>query len=148
MKSFLAKIFRKISSYLGERFHNSVKWLNDELFLWLPKALKGLGFAGLSALVISTFYDSFESGLEKFGFFARLFQIDDVFDIINNAFSPYLTNYITTDFIGMCNAFGIISAINEVLNAVGWSLMVYLFIFIVRIIFSSLSSALLFIPKP
>lgn len=147
MKEFLKKLLKKISSYLGDRFHNSIKWLNDELYLWLPKVLKGLGFTGLATLVISTFKDSFEGGIEKFGFFARVFQIDDVFDTINNAFSPYLTNYVNTNFIGVCNAFGIISAINEILNAIGWSLMVYLFIFVARIIFSSLSAAMLFIPK-
>ena len=80
-------------------------------------------------------------------FFARIFQIDDIFDSINDVFSPYLTSYISTDFIGVCNAFGIISAINEILNAVGWSLMVYLFIFVARIVFSSMSALLLFIPK-
>ena len=147
MKSFLAKILKKISSYLGESFHNSVKWLNDELFLWLPKVLKGMGFAGLSALVINTFYQSYNTGVERFGLFARIFQIDDIFDSINDVFSPYLTSYISTDFIGVCNAFGIISAINEILNAVGWSLMVYLFIFVARIVFSSMSALLLFIPK-
>lgn len=147
MKSFLKRLFRKFFSYFADRFHNSIKWLNDEVYKWLPKVLKGLGFAGLASSVISTFYTSYNSALDKFGLFARLLQIDDLFESINNAFGSFLINHVNTDFVGVCNSFGIIAAINEILNAVGWSFLIYVFIFVARVIFSSIASITLFIPK-
>lgn len=147
MKNLLINLFKKLYSYLGESFFNAVKWLNDELFNWLPKLLKGLGFGGLATIIIQTFTESFNSSVDKFGFFARLFQIDDVFDMINSAWGSNLSNVMNTDFIGVCNAFGIIASINEIINCLSWTLIIWVFIFIVNNLFKFISGALLVMPK-
>lgn len=143
MKNFFKRLFKKYFDYLADRFHHTVKWLNDELYNWLPKVLKGLGFSGMAAIVLETFKTSFDDSVEKFGFFARLLQIDDIFDSINDVFTPFLSGHLNTDFIGVCNAFGIIAAINEILGAIGWSLIIYAFLFVCRLIFNAAAALLL-----
>lgn len=147
MKQLLINLFKKLATFLGDSWFNSIKWLNDELFNWLPKVLKGLGFAGLADIIIESFTDSFNSSVDKFGFFARLFQIDDLFTSINNSWGSSLNNTLNTDFIGVCNAFGIIASINEIINCVSWTLIIWVFIFIVNNLFKFIAGALLVIPK-
>lgn len=147
MKKFLEDLIKKLATFLGDTFFNSIKWLNDELFNWLPKVLKGLGFAGLADIVIESFTDSFNSSVDKFGFFARLFQIDDIFTSINNSWGASLHNTLNTDFIGVCNSFGIIASINEIINCLSWTLIIWVFIFIVNNLFKFIAGALLVIPK-
>ena len=150
MKKFLEKILKKCSSWLGEKFTSAIKWLNDELFSWLPKVLKGVGAVGVAKIIYDTLRESFSDTLQTFGFFARLLQIDDVFDSINDAFSPYLSGVLNTDFIGACNAFGIISSINEIINVISWSLIIWVFLWIVDKIFkflSGLAAASVILPK-
>lgn len=147
MKQLLIYLFKKLATFLGDSFFNSIKWLNDELLNWLPKVLKGLGFAGLADIIIESFTDSFNSSVDKFGFFARLFQIDDIFTSINNAWGVSLHNTLNTDFIGVCNAFGIIASINEIINCLSWTLIIWVFIFIVNNLFKFIAGALLVIPK-
>lgn len=147
MKQLLINLFKKLANFFGDSWFNSIKWLNDELFNWLPKVLKGLGFAGLADIVIESFTDSFNSSVDKFGFFARLFQIDDLFTSINNSWGSSLNNTLNTDFIGVCNAFGIIASINEIINCVSWTLIIWVFIFIVNNLFKFIAGALLVIPK-
>lgn len=147
MKNLLVNLFKKLSTFLGDSFFNSIKWLNDELFNWLPKFLKGLGFTGLAGIIIKTFSESFDSTVDKFGFFATLFQIDDVFTSINNSFGSSLHNTLNTDFIGLCNAFGIIASINEIINCLSWTLIIWVFIFIVNNLFKFIAGALLVVPK-
>lgn len=147
MKKLLEDLIKKLATFLGDTWFNSIKWLNDELFNWLPKVLKGLGFAGLADIVIESFTESFNSSVDKFGFFARLFQIDDIFTSINNAWGASLHNTLNTDFIGVCNAFGIIASINEIINCLSWTLIIWVFIFIVNNLFKFIAGALLVIPK-
>lgn len=147
MKKFLENLIKKLATFLGDTWFNSIKWLNDELFNWLPKVLKGLGFAGLADIVIESFTDSFNSSLDKFGFFAHLFHIDDIFTSINNSWGASLHNTLNTDFIGVCNAFGIIASINEIINSLSWTLIIWVFIFIVNNLFKFIAGALLVIPK-
>lgn len=147
MKKFLKDLLKKLGHYLGDSFFKSIKWLNDELYNWLPKLLKGLGFTGLAGIIIDTFSESYNSTVDKFGFFARLFQIDDIFLSINNAFGASLHNTLNTDFIGVCNAFGIIASINEIINCLSWTLIIWVFIFIVNNLFKFITGALLVIPK-
>lgn len=147
MKDLLVKLIKKLGNFLGDSWFNSIKWLNDELFNWLPKVLKGLGFAGLADIIIESFTDSFNSSVDKFGFFARLFQIDDIFTSINNSWGSSLHNTLNTDFIGVCNAFGIIASINEIINCLSWTLIIWVFIFIVNNLFKFIAGALLVIPK-
>lgn len=147
MKQLLINLFKNLANFLGDTFFNSIKWLNDELFNWLPKVLKGLGFAGLADIVIESFMESFNSSVDKFGFFARLFQIDDIFTSINNSWGSSLHNTLNTDFIGVCNAFGIIASINEIINCLSWTLIIWVFIFIVNNLFKFIAGALLVIPK-
>lgn len=147
MKKLLEDLIKKLATFLGDTWFNSIKWLNDELFNWLPKVLKGLGFAGLADIVIESFTESFNSSVDKFGFFARLFQIDDIFTSINNSWGASLHNTLNTDFIGVCNAFGIIASINEIINCLSWTLIIWVFIFIVNNLFKFIAGALLVIPK-
>lgn len=147
MKQLLINLFKKLATFLGDSWFNSIKWLNDELFNWLPKVLKGLGFAGLADIIIESFTDSFNSSVDKFGFFARLFQIDDIFISINNSWGASIHNTLNTDFIGVCNAFGIIASINEIINCLSWTLLIWVFIFIVNNLFKFIAGALLVIPK-
>lgn len=147
MKQLLINLFKKLATFLGDSWFNSIKWLNDELFNWLPKVLKGLGFAGLADIIIESFTDSFNSSVDKFGFFARLFQIDDLFTSINNSWGSSLNNTLNTDFIGVCNAFGIIASINEIINCLSWTLIIWVFIFIVNNLFKFIAGVLLVIPK-
>lgn len=150
MKKFLEKIIKKCSSWLGEKVTASIKWLNDELFSWLPKFLKGVGVVGIIKIIYDTLRESYDDVLDKFSFFARLLQIDDVFDSINNAFSPYLSGVLNTDFIGVCNSFGIIAAINEIINVICWSIIIWVFLWIVDKIFkflSGLAAATVILPK-
>ncbi len=147
MKKLIEDLIKKLATFLGDTWFNSIKWLNDELFNWLPKVLKGLGFAGLADIIIESFTDSFNSSVDKFGFFARLFQIDDIFTSINNSWGASLHNTLNTDFIGVCNAFGIIASINEIINCLSWTLIIWVFIFIVNNLFKFIAGALLIIPK-
>lgn len=147
MKAFIKKFFKKMFGWLGDRFENIIKWLNDELYNWLPKVLKGVGFGGLATIILDTIQDSVNDTVDHFSFFARLFQIDDVFTAINTAWSPYLSGSLNTDFIGVCNAFGIIASINEIINCLSWTLIIWALIFVVNNIFKFIAGALLVVPK-
>ena len=147
MKAFIKKFFKEMFGWLGDRFENIIKWLNDELYNWLPKFLKGLGFGGLAALIYDTFEDAVDDTLDRFSFFARLFKIDTVFDKINEAWTPYLSDTLNTDFIGVCNSFGIIASINELINCISWTMIIWVCIFVINNIFKFVAGALVVGPK-
>lgn len=116
----------------------------------MPKVLKGLGFTGFAAIVYDTIRNGFDESLDRFSLFARLFQIDDLFDLINDSWSPYLSDTINTTFIGACNAFGIIAAINEIINTISWSLIIWVFLWVLDKVFkfvSAAAAAAVMIPK-
>lgn len=111
MKKFLQNLLQKFFEKLVEHF---------------DKVLKGLGFAGIGGISFLAFKEGFNDAVDRFGFFARFLQIDDIFDSINNAFGSSLQGVLNTDFIGVCSSFGIITAVNQILAAIGWSFIIFI----------------------
>lgn len=136
MKIYLARIFRTCFGWLGNVLKSCFMWLWQNMQSYFEPILKALGFGGLALISFDSFRDIVNGSVDKFGIFARLLQIDDLFVTINNAFSPYLVGYINTDFIGCCQAFGIVIAINQILNALGWSVLVSIIMYLFKIFMS------------
>lgn len=130
MKQLLIKLFTKLLDVITNRF----KWLSDNIQSWLTPILKALGLGGVGILSFDSFRSAFDDGVDRFGLFARLFQIDDILGTINNAFNSIgLSNYLNVDFLGICSAFGIIVAINQILNAIAWAVLVSIALFCVKL---------------
>lgn len=122
MKQFILNIFRKF----WDKLRPLLEKLVDKIIQHLDKVLKGLGFAGIGGISFLAYKEAFDDSMDRFGVFARFLQIDDLFDKIDNAFGPSINGVLNTNFTGVCSAFGIVTAINEILTAIGWSLIIFI----------------------
>lgn len=102
-------------------FSNTAKWLAENLKGWLLPVLKVLGVGAAGAVTFNEWQNFLDTAKDKFGFVARLLQIDNVFNSINNALLswPTFTSICDSSFNEMAGAFGLVSAINEILNTIG-----------------------------
>lgn len=130
MKSMIKRLFtwlwEKAIKPFFARFH-------DKVIQYLDKILKAIGIAGVGGLTFAAYKDAFDETVDKFGIFARILQIDDVFNGINNSFGQSLNGVLNTDFIGVCGAFGIITAVNEILSAIGWSFLIFVALMVLKL---------------
>lgn len=115
-------------------------WMLAHHKKWLESILKTIGVSGVLGISVGAFTSAFNEGMEKLGVFARLLQIDDVIDTINSGFGSKLNDVMNVDFSTLCSALGIITAINEILNSIGWCLIVFVFLLVLRLFVFILSA--------
>lgn len=123
-KRLLQKFFDKLKALLERLFEGVISRL-DEI-------LKLMGFAGLGGFSFLAYKEAFDDTIDHFGIFARVLQIDDLFDKIDTAFGPSIYGVLNTNFTGVCSAFGIVTAINEILNSIAWSLIIFVALFVFK----------------
>lgn len=143
MKEFLKKLLQKFWDKLRPLLENLV----DKIIQHIDKVLKGLGFAGIGGISFLAYKDAFDDSLDRFGVFARFLQIDDLFDKIDNSFGQTLNGVLNTNFTGVCSAFGIVTAINEILSAIGWSLIIFIALMVFKWFVNGLMVLLTIAPK-
>lgn len=143
MKAFIKNLLRKFWNKLKDLLIS----LNDKILGKLDEILKALGFAGISGISFLAFKEAFDDTMDRFGFFARFLQIDDLFDKIDSSFGQSLNGVLNTNFTGICSAFGIVTAINEILSAIGWSLIIFVALMVFKYFVNGLMTLIAFIPK-
>ena len=126
MKEFIKRLFQSF----WNKLRPLLEGLLDKVIGRLDQILKVLGFAGIGGVSFLAYKEAFDDTIDRFGLFARLLQIDDLFESIDNAFGASLNGVLNTNFTGICSAFGIVTAINEILNAIGWSLVIFVALFV------------------
>lgn len=132
----VAEWFSKTLYNVAEWFLNSFKKYFDKLFPFLAGG-SGVALAGFSLK------DVFDKSQDKLNFLSRLLQLDDLFDSINNSFfvDGKLSAVCDSSFTEIMGALGIISAINEIVNALG-ILVIWALVFYVVRIFAGIAGSL------
>lgn len=143
MKEFIKNLLRKFWNKLKDLLIS----LNDKILDKLDEILKALGFAGIGGISFLAFKEAFDDTMDRFGIFARFLQIDDLFEKIDNSFGQSLNGVLNTNFTGICSAFGIVTAINEILSAIGWSLIIFVALMVFKYFVNGLMTLISFIPK-
>lgn len=135
-----------LKTWFPNLFSKTAKWLSEDIKGWLLPVLKVLGVASAGAVTFSEWQDFLDSAKDKFGFVARLLQIDDVFDSINSAFSnwPVFNQVCDSSFNEMAGAFGLVSAINEILNTIGICLVFAIVMLLARWITGGIAKVVMF----
>lgn len=121
LKTLFSAFWDGLKSFFPNLFSKTAKWLSQDVKGWLLPVLKVLGVGAAGSVTFNEWQNFLDTAKDKFGFVARLLQIDDVFNSINNALLswPTFTNICDSSFNEMAGAFGLVSAINEILNTLG-----------------------------
>lgn len=143
MKKFLENLLKKFWDKLCPLLEKLV----DKILEHLDKVLKGLGFAGIGGISFLAYKEAFDDTFDRFGAFARFLQIDDLFESIDNSFGQSLNGVINTNFTGICSSFGIVTAINEILSAIGWSLIIFVALMVFKWFVNGLMAIVAIAPK-
>ena len=143
MKTFIKNLLKKFWNKLKDLLVS----LNDKILSKLDQILKALGFAGIGGISFLSFKEAFDESVDRFGIFARFLQIDDLFDSIDSAFGPNINGVLNTNFTGVCSALGIVTAINEILSAIGWSFIIFIALMVMKYFINGLMTLITIIPK-
>lgn len=143
MKQFILNIFIKF----WDKLRPFLQKLVDKIIEHFDKVLKGLGFAGIGGISFLAYKEAFDDSMDRFGVFARFLQIDDLFEKIDNSIGGNLNGVLNTNFTGVCSAFGIVTAINEILSAIGWSLIIFVALMVFKWFVNGLMVLLAIAPK-
>lgn len=143
MKQFILNIIKKF----WDKLRPLLQQLTDKIIQHLDKVLKGLGFAGIGGISFLAYKEAFNDTMDRFGIFARFLQIDDLFESIDNAFGASLNGVLNTNFTGVCSALGIVTAINEILSAIGWSFIIFVALMVMKYFINGLMTLITIIPK-
>lgn len=134
LKVLFLAFWDNVKVFFPNLFSKTAKWLAEDVKGWLLPVLKVLGVASAGAVTFNEWQNFLDTAKGKFGFVARLLHIDDVFNSINNALLswPTFTSICDSSFNEMAGAFGVVSAINEILNTIGVCFVFAIVMFVAR----------------
>lgn len=129
LKNLFKKFFNVIVGHLSPEVQ---KWLSDTLFAvadWIVKSFKPFfakwfpwlaGGSTAGYIGVSAAQNLYNDALEKFGFFARLIHLDDLFSTIDGwLVGTAWQDSCNMTFSQVMSAFGVVGNINLLLNAIG-----------------------------
>lgn len=146
LKVLFLAFWEGLKAFFPNLFSKTAKWLSQDVKGWLLPVLKVLGVASAGAVTFTEWQNFLDQAKDKFGFVARLLQIDDVFNSINNALLSWsaFTSVCDSSFNEMAGAFGLVSAINEILNTCGICIVFALVMLLARWITGGIAKVVMF----